>query len=87
MLPHFPTGTRNWEIGSKRKGKRRKEEFLKEKCNQVTNGIEPLPATAKNLMANTVAEKIPSQIGYMTRTQLNSSGFNNIADTNLFLFM
>jgi len=34
MLPRFPAGTRNREIGSKRKGKRGKAEFLKRKCNQ-----------------------------------------------------
>jgi len=34
MLPHFPAGKGIREIGSKRKGKRGKEEFLKGKCNQ-----------------------------------------------------
>jgi len=36
MLPHFPAGKGIREIGSKRKGKRGKEEFLKGKCNQGT---------------------------------------------------
>jgi len=30
----FPQGTRYCKIGSKREGKGRKQEFLKEKCNQ-----------------------------------------------------
>ena len=34
MLPRFPAGAGTREIGSKRKGKRGKEEFLKGKCNQ-----------------------------------------------------
>jgi len=34
MLPRFPAGKGKQEIGSKRKGKRGKEEFLKGKCNQ-----------------------------------------------------
>jgi len=34
MLPRFPAGKGKREIGSKRKGKRGKEEFLKGKCNQ-----------------------------------------------------
>ena len=34
MLPRFPAGAGTQEIGSKRKGKRGKEEFLKGKCNQ-----------------------------------------------------
>jgi len=34
MLPRFPAGTGTQEIGSKRKGKGGKEEFLKGKCNQ-----------------------------------------------------
>jgi len=34
MLPRFPAGKGTREIGSKRKGKRGKEEFLKGKCNQ-----------------------------------------------------
>jgi len=37
MLPHFPAGKGTREIGSKRKGKRGKEEFLKGKCNQGQN--------------------------------------------------
>jgi len=36
MLPRFPAGKGTREIGSKRKGKRGKEEFLKGKCNQGT---------------------------------------------------
>jgi len=35
MLPRFPAGKGTREIGSKRKGKRGKEEFLKGKCNQA----------------------------------------------------
>jgi len=35
MLPRFPAGKGMREIGSKRKGKRGKEEFLKGKCNQA----------------------------------------------------
>jgi len=35
MLPHFPAGAGTQEIGSKRKEKRGKEEFLKGKCNQA----------------------------------------------------
>jgi len=35
MLPRFPAGKGIREIGSKRKGKRGKEEFLKGKCNQA----------------------------------------------------
>jgi len=34
MFPRFPVGAGTQEIGSKRKGKRGKEEFLKGKCNQ-----------------------------------------------------
>jgi len=34
MLPRFPAGAGTREIGSKRKRKREKEEFLKGKCNQ-----------------------------------------------------
>jgi len=34
MLPRFPAGKGIREIGSKRKEKRGKEEFLKGKCNQ-----------------------------------------------------
>jgi len=37
MLPHFPAGAGTQETGSKRKGKHRKEEFLKRKCNQDPN--------------------------------------------------
>jgi len=37
MLPRFPAGKGMREIGSKRKGKRGKEEFLKGKCNQGHN--------------------------------------------------
>jgi len=36
MLPRFPAGKGTQEIGSKRKGKQGKEEFLKGKCNQGT---------------------------------------------------
>jgi len=35
MLPRFPAGAGTREIGSKRKGKRGKEEFLNGKCNQA----------------------------------------------------
>jgi len=37
MLLHFPAGKGMREIGSKRKGKRGKEEFLKGKCNQAVS--------------------------------------------------
>jgi len=35
MLARFPAGAGTREMGSKRKGKRGKEEFLDRKCNQA----------------------------------------------------
>jgi len=39
MLPCFPAGTRDWETGSRRKGKQGKEEILKGKCNHWDSGL------------------------------------------------
>ena len=42
MLPRFPAGAGTLETGSKRKGKRGKEEFLKRKCNQDKQMLAPI---------------------------------------------
>jgi len=44
MLPRFPAGKGKQEIGSKRKGKQGKEEFLKGKCNQADGHLSRLCA-------------------------------------------
>jgi len=45
MLPCFPAGKGTREIGSKRKGKRGKDEFLKGKCNQGLQEVERRPSS------------------------------------------
>jgi len=42
MIPGFPAGARNWEMGPKRKGKQEKEEFLEGKCNQVVGLVRKM---------------------------------------------